>query len=280
MKMKLPTNTNLPFFAYGIFKPGQLCFSRISDLVDKTTASCVNGSLKERDGIPLLVENTSLKIKGHLIYFRSGNEKEAYERIIDIEPRKIYFWKEIKCDNEIEANVLFGKKSNRGSSDLEHVEEWDGKSDPFFKVGLEEVEAILEENDNPNPGLESRALLRLQMAYTLLWSSIERYAGLKYYLGKSDIMDNKIAKIAEEKCFADSLKKNVKRRTEIYDAADLNKCTLDPNDPVKSIKYYYQVRSNAVHRGKGVNRDFDTIKKSLEELLTIFKEMIDEAFKE
>ena len=66
----------------------------------------------------------------------------------------------------------------------------------------------------------------------------------------------------------------------MFNTTDLSKYTLDPNNPVKSIDYYYQVRSNAVHRGKAVARDFDTVKLSLKELLAIFRDILNEAFKE
>lgn len=116
------------------------------------------------------------------------------------------------------------------------------------------------------------------MAYMLLWSAIERYAGLKYHLGKRS--NEKVYQIAGEKCFADALQKIVQNRREVFSTTDLKKYTLDPSDPDKSIRYYYQVRSNAIHRGKAVTRDFDTVKSSLEELLAIFKELLNESFQQ
>jgi len=41
--MKLPDNTELPFFAYGLFKPGQICFFRIHELVSDFTAPQLEG---------------------------------------------------------------------------------------------------------------------------------------------------------------------------------------------------------------------------------------------
>jgi len=274
--MNRPSDTSLPFFAYGLFKPGQLCFSRIRDIVEKTVECKVNGYLKERDGIPLLVLGDNCpSIKGYLIYFNAGKEDEAYDRILGIEPDEVYRWEAIKI-NDSRANTLIGKREHRGSSDLEHFEEWDGQTDPFFKQGIEEVEYILKVNSSFDWGF--RALLHLQMAYTLLWSAIERYAGLKYHLGKS--VNEKVYQIASEKPFIDSLRKNVQKTREVFSATDLTKYTLDPNDPDKSIRYYYQVRSNTIHRGKAATSDFDTIKSSLEELLAIFKEMLNEAFRQ
>lgn len=69
LKMNLPIKTSLPFFAYGIFKPGQLCFSRISALVERIIKCNVKGTLKERDGIPLLaLGSENVSIQGYLIY--------------------------------------------------------------------------------------------------------------------------------------------------------------------------------------------------------------------
>lgn len=272
--MILPDNIDFPFFAYGIFKPGQLCFARIKDIVQEFAGATVNGILKERDGVPILVKSDNFKIKGYLIYFKEGREEEAYRRIMEIEPHKVYKWGEIKVNDNVVSNVLLGRKDKKGSTDLEYIDEWDGRSDPFFKYGLEEVETILK--DNYESDCEYKSLFRLQMAYALLWSAIERYAGLRYHLG--DKVYQKVSQIAEEKAFADSLKKNVKDKRIVYSATDLKKCLLDPNDPKKAIGYYYQARSNVVHRGKAVTRDFNTIKKSLEELLAIFRDVLDETF--
>ncbi len=273
--MKLPADIHLPFFAYGLFKPGQLCHFRIRDFVQSSSICTADGSLKERDGIPLFIPSKNAGIiKGYLISFIAGREDEAYDRIISIEPDEVYRWQVIKV-NDTDANVLVGKRVDRGSSDLDHVEEWDGKSDPFFNDGIAEVEAILEANPSFD-WVDYRPLFRLQMAYILLWSAVERYAGLKYHFGNN--ATEKVNRIADEKCFKDALEKIVTETREVYSTTKLDKYTLDPADPKKSINYYYAVRSNSVHRGKAVHRDFDTIKSSLTELLFIFKELLRDSF--
>lgn len=271
--MKLPDKTELPFFAYGLFKPGQLCFFRIKDLVDNTCAAEVDGILKERDGIPLLIRSSYSRIKGVLMRFRDGCEIEAYKRVIGIEPDEVYRWEEVIASSNVYANALVGKRPGRGSSDLEHVEEWDGRTDPFFKDAIEEIEAILKKNSQFQ--WDYKSLFRLQMAYTLLWSGLERYAGLRYHLGKD--VNEKVFQIAKEEQFTQSLRKHVEGTRVVYSSVDLSKYTLDPNDPDRSIRYYYQVRSNAVHRGKTVTRDFDIVKSSLQELLAIFKDLLNDA---
>jgi hypothetical protein len=274
--MNLPNNTKLPFFAYGLFKPGQLCFFRIKDWVKNSFDAEVSGILKERDGIPLLILSNYSKVKGVLIQFKEEHELNAYKRIVEIEPDEVYKWQEVQLTDGTKANALLGRRYDRGSADLEHAEEWDGRTDPFFKDAVEEIEAILKNNSEFRCCFKT--ILRLQMAYSLLWTALERYAGLRYYLGKKDTTKKKVYQIAKEEVFAKSLKKHVRTPRDIYCTSDLEKYTLDPDDPDKSIKYYYQVRSNAVHRGKAIDRDFDILKNSLEELLGIFKDMLNEVW--
>tara|TARA_Y100000310_G_scaffold256046_1_gene263739 strand:- start:281 stop:1132 length:852 start_codon:yes stop_codon:yes gene_type:complete len=273
-KMNLPSKLEAPFFAYGLFKPGQLCFFRIKNLVKQVSDSEVEGLLKERDGIPLLIKGGHSTIKGVLIAFIDGCEKEAYERIIEIEPHEVYRWEEVTVSNNVEANVLVGRKELRGSTDLEHFTEWSGKTDPFFTDAIDMIEDMLK--NNMELGQDHKPLLRLQMAYSLLWSAIERYAGLRYYLGKK--VNEKVMHISQEEKFAQSLKKHVKEKREVHDTVDLSKYTLDRNDAKKSLKYYYQVRHNVVHRGKAVHPDFHIMKSSLNELVKIFKDLLDDAW--
>lgn len=273
--MNVPKNTKLPFFAYGLFKPGQLCFFRINDLVKSTIDSEVFGILKERDGIPLLILSEYRKVKGVVIHFKEAQELNAYRRIVEIEPDQVYSWCEVQLADGTMANVLLGKRHERGSADIEHAEEWDSRTDPFFKDAVEEIENILKTNSEF--GWDFKTILRLQMAYSLLWTALERYAGLRYHLGKK--VTDKVYQIAEEEVFVESLRRHVKSPQEVYSTSDLEKYVLDPYDPRKSIKYYYQVRSNAVHRGKAATRDFEILKNALEELLGIFKYMLNEAWR-
>lgn len=268
--MRPPNDTRLPFFAYGLFKHDQLCFFRIKDFVETIDDGKISGILKERDGLPLLVASADSNVRGNLIYFFNDKCDIAYQHIIEIEPDEQYYWSTITVNNLIEANVLIGKSPNKGCADIEHCEEWDGREDPLFKQGLDEVNAILIDESK-------RSIFRYHMAYSLLWTIIERYAGLKYHLGKK--VNEKVFQIAKESSFKESLKKNVTEKRSILSAADLANYKLDPDDPDSSIKYYYQVRSNSIHRGKVARSDYRTLKSSSEELLNIFTDVLCESFK-
>jgi hypothetical protein len=277
--MQIPENPNLPFFAYGLFKPGQLGFFRIKPLVDNIRLGQIYGYLKERDGLPLLIPKPDCgQVSGTLIFFKSGYSEDAYSRIIDIEPDEIYLWcsppKKIKTeDGEFEANLLSGKRSDRGSAEFED-REWDGSKDPLFNEALDEIDDII--NANSESSWDPRALFRLQMAYGLLWSAIERYTSFRYHLG-TDVME-KVKRMATEEAFAIALKETIKKRRVIINIGNLDKLTLDSENPLKSIQYFYQVRCNSVHRGKAMFRDFDIIQQSLKDLLVIFRRTKDQAF--
>lgn len=269
-------NVSLPFFAYGVFKPGQLSFLQISECVAQIRTDLqIPGELRLRDGLPLFVPGEPDQfVKGSLIVFKDGKTKDAYARIADLEPKHQYWWKVMKFGGD-EANVLVGRSPMKGSSPCD--EEWNGWTDPFFCSALDVVDETLKANAEFKWDL--KPLFRLQMAYLLLWSSIERYASLRYGFG--DKPTPKIDRLADEPAFIARLSEIVTEKRTVLRADDFNdKTSLDPAEPLKSIRYYYQVRSNVTHRGKAAPVDHETVRESLSELLPIFIGMLTAARKE
>lgn len=284
--MKPPSDLTLPFLAYGIFRPGQLAFFQLADFVrDIVDPVGVPGRLLVRDGLPIVELSTAdvSVIDGAMLSFQPGTEDLAYERIADMEPDAQYQWRTVKFDVGV-VNILVARRPARGSDrwDFETHEAWDGWTDPVFTDALEVVDETLASSGAFDPS-DMRPTFRMQMAYLLLWSSIERYLSLRYHLGpKTDTSRlttfGLVKKLAEERAFADALKRQVTRTDRIYRADNpADHEDLDPTDPKKSVEYYYQVRSNITHRGKGVVRDHRTIASSLDELLGIFRVMLKEA---
>jgi hypothetical protein len=280
-----PRNTALPFFAYGLFKPRQLGFRRIDQHVQECRIDCVTGgTLWIRDGIPLLELGDSDKTSGALISFLPTDVALAYQRICEIEPDHQYRWEEIEvtyhtghCDTSATANALIGKKPKLGSV-LFEGNAWDGRSDPLFNEGLDVVDDTLKRNCDFNNDLKS--LFRLQMAYLLLWSAIERYAGLQYNLGGK--VSKKVDQIATNPIFIkelSALPDDTLRTVFRGDNPD-TQYWLVRDDPKKALDYYYQVRSNMTHRGKAVHADFAIVFQALSELAPIFRSMLDDAFKQ
>jgi hypothetical protein len=75
--MNLPTNTELPFFAYGLFKKGQISHFRIKSEISKIKANySINGLLRIRDGITIIDATiTDRKVIGDLIFLTKINLK-------------------------------------------------------------------------------------------------------------------------------------------------------------------------------------------------------------
>lgn len=281
-----PADSSLPFFAYGIFRPGQLAFFQLADLV----AECVDpvavpGRLLVRDGLPLvdLGSFNHSTIEGALLRFRPGAEDSAYERIANMEPDDQYRWRPINLQ-EGQANILVARQPGRGSDDwgFESHEAWDGWRDPVFTDALAVVDETLGSSRDFDPG-DMRPTFRLQMAYLLLWSSIERYLSLRYHLGSKDggsrlTTYGLVKKLAKEPAFAEALQGHVQRPRRIYRADDPGRYEdLVPDNPGKSLGYYYQVRSNITHRGKAVMRDHKILVDALSELPAVFRYVLDHA---
>lgn len=50
-----PRNIKLPFFAYGVFRTGELGFLSMANLVYRVVEpACVRGDLRIRDGLPII----------------------------------------------------------------------------------------------------------------------------------------------------------------------------------------------------------------------------------
>jgi hypothetical protein len=264
--MQRPNNIDHPFFAYGIFRPGQLGFFQLKDLVSQIILSDMAGSLLLRDGLPIIDPHGRGNVKGALLCFATSKAAEAYARISSLEPYRHYRWGEAQASGRI-ANVLFGRSPRKGSIPCEK-DQWDGWDDPLFTSALAVVEETLSSQKEFEWDL--KPLFKLQMAYLLLWSAIERYVSLRYHLG--DKVTEKVKQLATEVAFVDGLRQHAKQRREIYRAdRPEQKVVLDPQSPEKALQYYYQIRSNITHRGKGVVQDHERILKSLSEVLSIFR---------
>lgn len=274
--LEIPKDTTLPFFAYGIYKPGQLAYSKIKNCVKKHYSNKINYKMLMRDGIPLIMpagNKSHTQTAGYLIYFNEQCSKTAYETISANMNEKLYEWNEIKV-GENRANVLMGANPKMGSSDFEgRLGDYDGRNDPYFKEAIEVIENEL--NDENKHWSNINDFFKLQMSYLLLWTAIERYASLKYNCTK---IWQKWKMLSNEDVFKESLKKHVKKQRKVYSADDLREYALNPEKPYYSIKYYYTIRCNAAHRGKALHADDYIIRQSLKELLAIFKDILKDTF--
>jgi len=275
--MQSPEHPSLPFFAYGLFKPGELGFDRLEDMVeDCKVGSVASGRLWIRDGLPLFDHTLQGNVYGTLIEFKGDMAENAYRQIASIEPEDQYAWKEVRVHHSsgvFDANVLSGRTPARGGK-LHDDNLWCGEDDPLFNEALD----VIRETISSAESRDTKDFFRLQMAYLLLWSAIERYASLRYHLGDNAMQ--KVMCIAGDTAFAEALMIRVGEERTVFRADDREKKeTLRSDNARKSLRYYYQIRSNMTHRGKGENRDFVMLEKSLSELLVIFDHVKRNAFR-
>jgi hypothetical protein len=187
----LPKDVTRSFFAYGLFKPGELAYFQIRDLATSTPATAT-GQLRIRDGVPFLAPSApGYTVGGALVSFAPADAEEGYGRIAAMEPKHLYSWGTIAVDdgvndNGVDANVLLGRSPGQGHPlDLP---DWDGWEDPLFVTAL----PLIGRRAKALRGRHGyEALFDRQMAYMLLWSAIERYLSLRYSLGED--VNQKIA---------------------------------------------------------------------------------------
>jgi len=278
-KMELPQHTELPYFAYGLFKPGDLAYNQIEEFVDEQPMKMdINGSLLVRDGLPLLKLGTGGAVIGYLINFRKSDSTRAYDKIAQFEPKEQYKWVEYELPNNTSANLLIGRRPEKGSVPC-GKDEWKAQEDPVFNEAMLLVTemvnnyAIKEFKPAPPERFDWNRLFQLQMAYLLLWTVIERFCSLTYGPGIDPM--KKLKPLSGEQAFKDALKHVVKRTHTVYDSRNPEKSyTLNADNPSSSLNYYYRIRSNLSHRGKGVSKDGEIVRLSLMELLEIFQRLL------
>lgn len=278
--LKLPNNIDLAFFAYGIFKQGQLAHSKIKNHIDKIENNVeINYQMKLRDGVPIIIDKQSdyNHTKGSIITFKEGQERQAYQAIGNTLLKNLYEWKTIEI-NGTDVNILFGVDPENGSDHIEDPEErvsFNGKNDPLFKESLELIEQNLNTDKNSH---KIKSFFELQMNYMLLWSAIDRFSSLKYNKRKKSWNNEKFSK---ETAFKEGIKKyEEKYHNPVYSTEDLVVHKFNAEDPLETIKYYYTLRCNVVHRGKATVGDYSMVKTATEELLEIFKEILNNTFDE
>lgn len=276
--LRTAPDPSLPFFTYGIFKPGELGFNQIGQFVNDASESLVEGNLWIRDGLPLLDLSEYGNVRGNLIHFKTDKVGDAFDVIMEMEPTDHYYWAVIETDLG-KANCLLGIKPKNGSRHYED-DSWNGKDDPLFTKALVVIDKTLKEYSIFDEKLDS--LFHLEMAYMLLWSSIERFTTLHYRIGGNPM--ERINHLADNKYFQEILRCTVKIQPgrdprSIYRTDDPGKkITLDPSNPKKALSYYYQIRSNITHRGKAVGRDFEILRNALSDLLCIHTYVVKESF--
>ena len=279
-RLKIPNDISLKFFAYDVFKEGQIAYSRISDYVEKSYDIRVDYSLNNVNGVPFLVRkfNRYYSTYGTLIEFKKKDAYDAYKIISDAKSKKLYGWRTIKYGEE-RINVLFGRDDIIDFEYAENAYRYDGRKDPMI------VDVLLTIADNVLPIIskyshDNNDFFNLQMNYAMLWSSIDRYLVLKY--GKKNQQEN-LKFLADEESFKQAVLKYAdinNKVPSVFSNEDFRSFDLNKQKPLCCIRYYYTIRCNVVHTGKSSYEDYDLLKYSMIELLIIYMYVLKESFNE
>jgi len=272
-QLALPADISLPVFAYGQFARGEPAYFQIRDFVEgEPSTHVISGALFERDGYAILQQGGQDTVEGSLIRFRADAAEAAYRRICEFEPQPHFKWESVAVDGTV-ANVLSGRSPGKGSDRYEGSR-WHGWRDPYFVEAPRLIRDVLDDvSDFAGPPSD---VLRMQMAYMLLWTCIERFLVLRH--GPAEPMEN-VRRLAIEDGFVEGLAAIDGLDRRVRDSRNPeNSERLDVGKPIKAALYYYQVRSNVTHRGKAsAVRDFKTLRRALVELLDLFEAMVAKA---
>src|SRR5262249_17457867 len=132
--------------------------------------------------------DASGRVAGWLLWFDRATTTMAWSVVCSFEPPAQYKWAVARArsgEQEITVNVLVGKKPRTGTA-TETVQSWSARHDPVFAEGLAEVRRLVGEAapDGVVPQPETPELwqvfFRLQAAYLLLWSIVERFTAFRF----------------------------------------------------------------------------------------------------
>ena len=290
----LPENIDLPFFAYGIFKPNQIAYHVIEDLVESSKNKSIDKYHQFlRDGLSFIISDKNFHdLNGYKINFKSEKALEAYFKISNKEPRNLYKWEVIENMNALVARDKIGiDKHFQGDPD--NIIGW---NDPYFHIGLEVITQQKFDNKNMNYEVNSNwndkvffaEMIFVQMKFLLAYSMLERLAFLmtSFQSGSNQVSavlaDNSFIQAAILKLYDELDEKVQCEQREVYSTERKStskgekvifsfKDSIEQKDFKKIIKFYYQIRNNITHRGKSLGRVSDNFKTYLEELTLIIK---------
>ena len=268
---------NLPFFAYGILKPGEIAYSNIKKYIVDKDPIMISYPMKYRDGLPILVpDENDGTVNGFIYTF--NDKKEAYETIDQTISNDLYEWGTVNTKMG-KANVLFGKDPDRGSvddaeSDLD-MENYTGRNDPIFSKVQSMKKAIQSEDY-----LSQKGFFELQSEYSSVWTALERYCKLKYNKG-SDSANRR--ELLNDGLFINALRNFTDEsdyRT-IFTSDRLVERAFYKRRIDFCINYYYTIRCNIQHGGKtDSGKDMGLLKIATTDLTNILDYMLEETFNE
>jgi gamma-glutamylcyclotransferase (GGCT)/AIG2-like uncharacterized protein YtfP len=258
----------MPFFVYGTLKHDELGHRQIVDVVSRHQAVELPGfDLFVRDGLPGILPNPGAVITGELIFAADGAWGELNDRIREFEPdgeRELYKRATVPLASGQEALTHLFRRELRGHPDYWQRDRWTIADDPLLRYGFPEIlRRVLvsapqaeRQIDSGQPEFWTSYLPALGDFLTLT-GVLERCATLA--LGPGDPTRNIVSfsKLPEARRAAAMAPPPMAR--EVYSSRDLALKTFRVET---AWTFWYQVRSNAVHRGKSSFRDAPLVASS------------------
>lgn len=258
----------MPFFVYGTLKPRELANRRIADLVAHEEPATLPGhTIHIRDGLPGLIPGSREGVQGYLLYPRDGLASRLASDIAAYEPDKLYAPTVVQIphgNDVLQANTHVFRRETRGNARKWPESEWFLRDDPLLRYGLPTLRSSVIDGvaagpispDSDAPAFWSSYLPMLG-TYLALFGSVERYTTLAFAASTPSQWIALLDHSPEGESAAASAAPPSSETA--YGSDDLDAVKWKPSSRWAS---WYQVRSNAVHRGKSAFRDADLVASS------------------
>lgn len=278
--LQAPMDDTKPLFAYGLLKPGELAFPLVEAFTIRIEPAEMRGTLWVRDGLPLLDSKADGSIAGWLLWFEPARLAEAWSAVCSFEPAAQYRWEVLparSAEHETSANVLAGRKLGAGVA-AEPVGDWSARNDPVFTEGMAEVRRLISEAapggvaSQPDTAEFWQLFFRLQAAYLLLWSVVERYTAFRF--GPAIDPWQRVVRLDDDAPFRAAVLASGAKPDVVVDSRDPERKYRLAADGQGAAEYFYAVRSNLSHRGKSAYRDARLVYKSATELAAVVQILV------
>lgn len=271
-----------PFFVYGTLQPTELAFRRIAPLVAAARpAELADFGMFVRDGLPGLQVAEGARVHGYLLYAVPEAVQALRETIRAFEPKDLYAEVSVtvaRADGtSVKALTHKLRKDDRGAPEYWDEDHWTCAEDPLFLFGLPQLTrsiALAAEVPGYPDSMDPRFwtnYLPILGQFLALCGVLERYLTLAYapssvWSQLGDLGDSDAGRRASERAPAPS-------ETTVFSTDRLDAVRWAPGN---EWRFWYQVRSNAVHRGKAAFRDADLVATSAVGLSTALTALLGE----
>ena len=284
------------FFAYGFLKPDEIGYSIIEEYVKDYKAYTVpKRKLYLKDGLPVALSGND-SISGYLLTFSPDYAELAYRNIAIMTYGGLFYLDRVIESKEYRANMLV-LNSNVSKQDEELISlvkskrrEWHSNEDPFFSETMHFLRhyyfepLFYDRRINHVQSYYSNYIdmsLALQMAYMQLWVIIDRYCTMSCWVKNSKLTEKARMFAAMNQRFIKALEVfdgsfPSKTNKKVYHSCS-GKSIIFSVDNI--IDYYYNIRCNSVHRGKGTTeREINLVKYAFMELFAIMWAVINDDY--